>query len=59
MPYGAVLVVVPETTMHEHNLATTRKDNIRFAREPEKVKLEPVTGSMQQTPYNNFGFGIF
>ena len=50
-----VVMLMPETAMHENHLPSRREDEVRLARQVSTVQPVPVAHRMQEAPHGHFG----
>src|SRR5262249_51535603 len=56
--FTAILVSMPEASVHEYDYPPFRQHHIGFARKIFPVQPEPETHPMQYAPNTNFGLGV-
>src|SRR6266516_8166619 len=49
---------MPEAAMHEDNLASRGKDQIRFARQIQAMQAVAISQTMYQAPHRQFRLGV-
>lgn len=51
-------MLVPEATMHQHNLAAPRKDEIRRAGQVAPVQAKAIAERVRKAPDQHLGLGV-